>query len=457
MKIWGAFLKILILTTYFPPDTAIAAVRPYMFAKYLTQLGHTVTVLRSGEINKRCENFFEPLSQVRVISYLGENSPAETYQRGEWTGIPSEGKSRIAFLPEQIRLPLAKLYHTFTRKKDAACRLERRMANHQKQKTALDKMRDESFDIVFSTVGEFENALAGQYAAKLFGCPLIQDFRDPMAAQMLQDKKEYAYLKAIQNKAVLGADACTSVSEGVLQNICCDLPVFRKLVLYNGFEPHPATNRINRPEFCDEHLTFCYTGQLYKDMQDFSPLFKALRTLSKGNKIELRNVRVHYAGRDFEHIHHQAAKFGLTDILVDHGHVGRKDALKIQMQSDVFLVLSWNTVCAKGVLTGKFYEGIRAKKNILSLVAGDVPYSELNLINEKYHYGFCYENCQEKEQFDALCAYLESLYMEKVSTGSVTYNPNPDLETDFRYDMLSKKLETLCYELIGRKNSELGV
>lgn len=43
-------MKILIITTYYPPDTAIAAVRPYMFATHLTQLGHEVTVLRSGRI-----------------------------------------------------------------------------------------------------------------------------------------------------------------------------------------------------------------------------------------------------------------------------------------------------------------------------------------------------------------------------------------------------------------------
>ena len=104
-------MKILILTTYYPPDTAIAAVRPYMFAKYLAQQGHQVTVLRSGEINKRCENFFDPLPDVRVISYLGENSPAEAYQRGQWSGIPAEGASRIGFLPSWLRRPAAKLYH----------------------------------------------------------------------------------------------------------------------------------------------------------------------------------------------------------------------------------------------------------------------------------------------------------------------------------------------------------
>ena len=38
-------MRILILTTFYPPDTAVAAVRPYMLAKYLAQRGHEVTAV----------------------------------------------------------------------------------------------------------------------------------------------------------------------------------------------------------------------------------------------------------------------------------------------------------------------------------------------------------------------------------------------------------------------------
>ena len=41
-------MNILIITTFFPPDSAIAAVRPYMFAKHLSAMGENVTVMRTG-------------------------------------------------------------------------------------------------------------------------------------------------------------------------------------------------------------------------------------------------------------------------------------------------------------------------------------------------------------------------------------------------------------------------
>ena len=92
-------MRILILTTYYPPDTAVAAVRPYMLAKYLTQSGHNVTVLRSGEFYNSASDFFDMTIPVRVISYLGEDSPAERYARGEQTEFPCpEGKRRLAKL-----------------------------------------------------------------------------------------------------------------------------------------------------------------------------------------------------------------------------------------------------------------------------------------------------------------------------------------------------------------------
>ena len=106
-------MNILIITTYYPPDTAVAAVRPYMFAKYLTQNGHNVTVLRSGEFYNSASNFFDMNIPVRVISYLGSDSPAEKYARGELKEVPVvEGKSRLAFLPDAIRKPISWVYNT---------------------------------------------------------------------------------------------------------------------------------------------------------------------------------------------------------------------------------------------------------------------------------------------------------------------------------------------------------
>lgn len=439
-------MNILIITTYYPPDTAVAAVRPYMFAKYLTKRGHKVTVLRSGEFFNSASDFFDMDIPVRVISYLGPDSPAERYARGELKEVPVvEGKSRIAFLPEALRKPVSALYGALMRPVWFKQRQEVIAGKVEKQKAALDAMRDAQFDVVFSTFGEQENVAAGQYAAKLFGCKLVQDFRDPLARRPFYTKGQYRYLKRIQDAAIKNADGMTTVSEGFRRELMDGLGVDTpNMTLYNGYEPvsQEKTGDAVEPGV----FTFCYTGILY-EFSDFTPLLRALKVLAEEGRIDLSKVRLNYAGRDFARLQEIAEKLGMTGILVNHGYVSRAEAARLQNTADVFLVLSWNRHDSQGVLPAKLYEGIRAGKTILSLVSGNLPGSELDYLNGKFRYGFCYEEAREKELFSGLCRFLAKAYDEKMEFGSVQYEIAPEFQEFFRYDVLAERLEHFIEQL----------
>ena len=439
-------MDILIITTFYPPDTAVAAVRPYMFAKYLTQNGHNVTVLRSGEFYNSASNFFDMNIPVRVISYLGSDSPAEQFARGELKEVPVvEGKSRLSFLPSAIRKPISWVYNTcmdpirFVQAQKAIAQ------KVEKQKAALDAMAEEHFDVVFSTFGQQENIAAAQYAAKLFDCKLIQDFRDPLARRPFYTWAQYRYLKRIQDQAIKNADGMTTVSEGfrreLMAQLKCDTP---NITLYNGYEPTAQEAQVDTVE--PDVFTFCYTGILY-EFSDFTPLLQALKQLSEQGKIDLAKVKINYAGKDFGKLQTIARNMGMEGILLNHGYVSRGEALRLQSISDIFLVLSWNRHDSQGVMPGKFYEGIRAKKPILSLVSGNLAGSELNLINEKFNYGFCYEEAYGNLLLPELCNFLEKAYREKMDNGAVLYTANPELEATFRYDNLAKQLEAFMQEI----------
>lgn len=430
-------MRVLIITTYYPPDTAVAAVRPYMFAKYLTQRGHDVTVMRSGEFYNSASDFFDMSIPVRVISYLGPDSPAERYARGEQKDFPCpEGKRRLEKLPVWMKDMIMSVYGPIV--------FRRRQKNIKRkielQKAALDELRHEHFDVVFSTFSGQENIAAGQYAAKLFGCKLIQDFRDAVADRAFYAGNQYRFLKKIQDDAIRHADGVTAVSEGLRRELFENLDVtVPNMTLYNGYEPtaQDAAEDAVEPGM----FIFCYTGILYGSLRDFTPLLRALKHLSDGGRIDLSKVRLNYAGRDFGILQELAEKMDMTGILINHGYVSRAEAARLQNISDIFLVLSWNLPDSQGILTGKFYEGIRAKKPILSLISGNVPNCELNILNEKFRYGFCYEACQEEEQFAQLCDFLEKAYREKMEQGKVQFDVNPELEAAFRYDNLAQQLE----------------
>ena len=442
-------MRILIITTYYPPDTAIAAVRPYMFAKYLKQYGHDVTVLRSGLLAQPPDCSFAGHEGIRVITYLGEDSPSMCFERDPSSFIqhtPPTKKSRFAFLPESLRKRLAKVRYTLAAPYDFYhwYKKELRQNRFEPMKAELDRLAGESFDVVFSTYCSVENIWGGEYASKLFGAKWIQDFRDPIKPPYPSNLGT-SFWNRIQKNAVRNSDLCTAVSDDLAKFLSAQAGGIPVHTLYNGYAPNTADTESTVPE--KDCLTFCYTGTVYPNQQDCSPLLHALRRLADDGKISLSQVRILYAGNDFSYWSDQAKKYGLEKLLTDYGYISREESAKLQAASDIFLVLSWNTQAKKGILTGKFYEGIRAKKPILSLVSGNIPYSELDLINQKYRYGFCYENCREKEQLGALCDYLEDLYREKMSAGSISYNPDPALATDFRYDTLAKKLEALCLQL----------
>ena len=439
-------MDILIITTYYPPDTAVAAVRPYMFAKYLTKRGHKVTVLRSGEFYNSASDFFDMSIPVRVISYLGPDSPAERYARGELTEVPIiESKSRIGFLPERIRKPVSAVYNACMRQK----RFERRQAaiaaKVEKQKAALDALRDEHFDVVFSTFGQQENIAAGQYAAKLFGCKWIQDFRDPLARRPFNTRRQYRYLKRIQDDAIKKADGMTTVSEGFRRELLDKLETSTpNITLYNGYEP---TQQEAGKDLVEPGLfTFCYTGILY-EFSDFTPLLLALKKLAADGSVDLTKIKLHYAGRDFEQLLEIARKLNMEGILDNHGYVSRAEAARLQSSADLFLVLSWNRHDSQGVLPAKIYEGIRAKKPILSLVSGNLSGSELSILNDRFDYGFCYEEAQGENCFAEMCKFLENAYNEKMTCGKVQYQIAPDFEAHFRYDNLAEQLEHFMEQL----------
>ena len=433
-------MNILIITTFYPPDTAVAAVRPYMFAKYLTQRGHNVTVLRSGEFFNSASDFFDMDIPIRVISYLGPDSPAERYARGEQKEFPVvEGNSRISFLPEAIRKPIAWVYNTCMNPVRFAKEQKEIAEKVEKQKAALDAMADEHFDVVFSTFGQQENIAAAQYAAKLFDCKLIQDYRDPLARRPFYTRNQYHYLKRIQDDSIRKADGVTMVSEGFRRELMEGLNVQTpNMTLYNGYEPITQTQQEEDTEA--GVFSFCYTGILY-EFSDFTPLMQALHRLAGEGRIDLSRIRINYAGRDFVQLFEIAQKLDMTDILVNHGYVSRGEAARLQQISDIFLVLSWNRHDSQGVMPGKFYEGIRAKKTILSLVSGNLPDSEQYLINEKYHYGFCYEASRDRAHFDDLCEFILRCYDEKMKFGKVQHAASPELEARFRYDNLAQQLE----------------
>lgn len=443
-------MNILIITTFFPPDSTIASVRPYLFAKHLSEAGEKVTVLRTGFFDMPPYDEYTDFSGFEVISALGGSCDAEKFRRGEYEGFRAEPKRKLSSLPRRVRLPIKAVRDgmVILRGKPPRCiRMSGTMLKYQKR--AIDRLYGSGrhYDVVFATCGDCENIYAGRYAAEKFGAKWIMDFRDPMI-KLGGQYDDFWWNKFAKDATVLAlkrADAVTAVSEGLAEDLRRVCHTDKIEVLYNGFD-----DCSDMPSAVTESgvLSFCYTGRLYDDsipvLKDFA---SALANLISKGAVDRDKVRYFYAGSSSDDAKKIFGKEGISDVLVDCGYLSKSETLELQISTDVFTVIAWNTPVIKGVLTGKFYEGIHVRKPILSLVSGKEPKSELFELQKKYGYGFCYEQCSRKTSLKELEAFIERLYAEKIANGEIAYRPSQELYNTFCYSALSRKLSGIMTKL----------
>jgi hypothetical protein len=125
----------------------------------------------------------------------------------------------------------------------------------------------------------------------------------------------------------------------------------------------------------------------------------------------------------------------------------REDSLRLQESCDIMCVSSHNTKNEKGVLSGKFPEYLRLDKPIVSLVSGEVPNAELTLRIKQMRVGFAFEYCTKEKDMPLLVNYLADAYYSKSNGITIPFNPDKESVEAFSYPNLTKKLESLIYEI----------
>ena len=282
---------------------------------------------------------------------------------------------------------------------------------------------------------------AGHYAKFLFGAKWIMDFRDPPIKRGFFSIIWNIIVKKTLIKKLKDVDNCVTVTDGLSDEISRYNPNVETITINNGYEPIKyETNNISN-EY-SEKLTLCFTGgTLYeRQLLAVKELVRCISCIIQNGSIDKSKLVIIYAGNDYEMFERAFIDFGIVDIIVNKGYCDRKGIINIQNESDIFLDLGWNTKKYQGHVSGKFYEGIRAQKYILSLIAAEIPNSEMYMYNVKYNYGFCYETCRGEEHFNDMCDWIVKLYHQKMETKRVLFSNNPKLEEAFDYQNLTKKL-----------------
>jgi glycosyltransferase involved in cell wall biosynthesis len=169
----------------------------------------------------------------------------------------------------------------------------------------------------------------------------------------------------------------------------------------------------------DPVLTILYTGRIYNGRQDLGHVLRALRAAIDAKLVDahlvcLRLVLLHpLADEDRETVD----RLGLGDIVEVEGRVPREESIARQRRAQILLHLRWDDPTQPGIMTGKIFEYLAARRPILS--TGRYRDSASDLI-ERTRAGYASESEEET------AAYLGRAFEAFRRTGAAPFEPDAE-------------------------------
>lgn len=432
--------RILIISYYFAPQNVIGAVRPTKLAKYLTRMGHEVTVISGGGLDGQVDPTLErDLQELRDVRLLKEWSPLRDWYIYKRSRPAAPAAAAAAPASESAAEPSG-LKKLILNAVDAVYVYLDWFADRNFRRLAMRELKrlEGTYDVVFSTYASFAVHEIAQRAKKTgVARRWLADFRDEVGMPFrFQEKRRQRYLRMVCRDA----DVISAVSHGFLEMMHFD-DIGR--VLSNGFdrEDVPPLDAADR----DDCLRLVYCGQFNMGRRDVSdrdltPAFRALSQLVQEGLIRRDQIKLVYAGNEGALMRRYAASCGLAECVEDHGQVSRQESIRLQKSADVLLMASWHSAAQKGILTGKLFEYMMMDKPVICCMNGDLAGSGVKQVMDETGVGFCREEANAQTNDEKLLAYTRML-VEKWKAGDALMSAqNREAVEAYAYPQLAQTL-----------------
>lgn len=375
-------LNILLVTRYFPPLDSIATLRMYAFAKYLARSGHKISVLTTDKKNQ-------------VVAPLNlDTSPFEVWEVPYFDPIVSLGYKKEGALATPASPSWKGKVSNFL-KRIYQERLNERMPGRTdfwiwSGRKFLKKLKREgrTFDCVISSYGPPAAHCLGSFAKKIFGCKWIADYRDLwFENHVFKGVWPFSYFeKRLERQVLKRADLITTVSFGLQEVLQKKFPKQRVEIIKNGFDEE-LFDAVQGDYFSGEKNVFriIYTGSIYRDRRDPTPLFQAVSELAADGLIERNALEILFYTSCASNLEELIKQCKVEDIAKIMPPVPYKEALSIQNSADLLLFLEDPNPKVDGILTGKLFEYLYASAPILAV--GIQSFSEPGRLILKTHAG----------------------------------------------------------------------
>jgi len=403
----------LVITYYWPPSGGAGVQRCLKFVKYLSQFGIEPIV-----VTVDAEKATYPVIDATLANEIPQNTQVYRTNTTEPFNFYKKvaGKSNVPFggFTNEAKAGIKDKIFRFIRGNIFIPDPRKGWNSHAYQK-CVDIIKSEKIELIFTSSPPHSTQLIGLKLKKNFGLPWIADLRDPWTDIYYYKRLNHTSIaKGIDRsyeKAVLeSCDKILVVSNTIKEMFVqkSDLIGEQKIVaIPNGYDEDdfqsPSTPSANE-------FIITYTGTLTADYE-IEVLFKALKKVKENNphiKYKMRFV----GGIDPE-IMNDVESLGLSECLEIMPYVTHTESVNYLMKSTVLLLAIPNIEKSKGILTGKLFEYLAAKKPIICI--GPKQGDAAKIVDEsKAGKVFEYENDE------SLSEYLEEL--------SLRWSENPNID-----------------------------
>ena len=340
--------KLLFLSCFFPPVQAIGAVRTGNMARYLARSGWEVTVVTPDS------SVWRNAEDIEKASMELEREGIKRILTGHrWRCLVPQ---HLKCWDQGVGWVAGGVCRTIARRLG----FDTHVGWIKEAERACSNLSPKDVDLIIASGGPFVGfRLARRLSARL-GRPYVLDYRDPLTQNRFVDYSPCPATVREEASLLQGCAAVTIVSPSWAEDLDQRYGVGEKVhVVTNGYDPDEMA-AVKPYDF--RHCAFVFTGNFFPPKISISPFLAALKSLKEFPNEVNHEWYFHYYGVQEDYVRQQAAQYGLTDRVVLHGRVPRREALSAVKGANLALVISsiyeQSPLIDKGTIPGKIFEPI---------------------------------------------------------------------------------------------------
>jgi glycosyltransferase involved in cell wall biosynthesis len=352
---------ILIISFAYPPLSTMGARRISKTSKILLENGYIPHIITAKNIKPKNSTELEiPIELVHYVDWPDIWKLIERFEKSKIGGMISKGLKKI--IPSQTNSwPEFRAYWWISKA----------------TKKAFKIITEYDIELIFSSFTPPASVRIASRIKKKTNLPWVNEYRDLWTLNPYNRKNLLLRIinEKIEKKLIKNSNALITVSEPLKRDII-KLHNKKTYVIYNGYDKLDISEVKN-----NDFLNIVYTGVIYKGKRDPEPLFEALQLLKDENYQYYDKIKINFWGFQIpKQLKPLVDKYNLQNIVFLNNEVSHNSIEEIQKKAHILLLLGWNNPKDAGVVTGKLFEYIGMKKEILSI---SYPLGAINeILNE---------------------------------------------------------------------------